>query len=344
MVSPINIPLRRHLNLLHINIQSLKKKLNELEALAKITKADIITVNETWLEENDEQFFKIQGYDAYFNSREDGYGGSCIYIQNGILVKSVKKIVQYNSIIVELDDTQKNFKIITTYRPPREDCRNFLTFLEHNLLSHKNSIIMCDSNINLLNETCDNTLNYTDLLNSLGYKIFNTLDKASATRSTSATIIDHAFSNATLDFFQLSIQDCSFSDHRSLLLQIKFPTAIPVYTTKTFKKLNKPLFPTLVRHGIDLIENSLERKTIEHVIQIIQNSKAAATSTITKKIRQSSSAWITLQIIESIKYREKLYKRKKADIEWKDLGRVARGTEVNSKQTGGICKKPELCI
>lgn len=67
MVSPNNIPLRRHLNLLHINIQSLKKKLNELEALAKITKADIITVNETWLEENDEQFFKIQGYDAYFN-------------------------------------------------------------------------------------------------------------------------------------------------------------------------------------------------------------------------------------------------------------------------------------
>lgn len=163
MVSQNNMPLRRHLNLLHLNIRSLKKKLNELEILAKITKADIITVNETWLKANDEQFFKIQDYDAYFNSRDDGYGGSCIYINKDISVKSVKKIVQYNSIIVEIGDTHKNFKIITTYRPPRDDCRNFLTFLEHNLLNHKNSIIMCDCNINLLDTSSDNTSNYTDL-------------------------------------------------------------------------------------------------------------------------------------------------------------------------------------
>lgn len=50
----------RKLNLLFLNIRSLKKKLNELKVLAITKKADVIILNETWIKTNEERFLKSQ--------------------------------------------------------------------------------------------------------------------------------------------------------------------------------------------------------------------------------------------------------------------------------------------
>lgn len=216
--------LSRNLSLLFLNIRSLKNKLDDLKILASNNPTDVIILNETWLKSNEEIFYKIPGYNAFFNSRDEGTGGGCaIYVKEGISIKSIKKFTDYNSIIVELSfNTRNNINIITTYRPPREDCRQCLLFLENTLLVHPNSICMCDSNINLLQSANDNTIHLTDLLAAYGFTIYNNIDLLSATRKTSstATIIDHAFSNSTMELQQLSLQDCSFSDHKILLLQL----------------------------------------------------------------------------------------------------------------------------
>ena len=70
---------------MNINAQSLRFKMDDLRTLVKINKPHIISVTETWgNEEIDDAIFKLEGYNMYRNDREDtNYqfgGGTLIYV------------------------------------------------------------------------------------------------------------------------------------------------------------------------------------------------------------------------------------------------------------------------
>jgi len=60
------------LNILYINAQSMKNKLDQLEILLHRIKADvhIMAVAETWVKQEEKKYYNLPGYNAVFSSRQ----------------------------------------------------------------------------------------------------------------------------------------------------------------------------------------------------------------------------------------------------------------------------------
>ena len=68
-----------------INAQSLEHKMSALELKANKNEWGIISVTETWSKkEKPENTYNLKGYNQYRNDREDGWGGTILYVKNGI--------------------------------------------------------------------------------------------------------------------------------------------------------------------------------------------------------------------------------------------------------------------
>lgn len=66
--------------ILQTNITSLKKNRDELERILNAKQITIACITETWLTDNDTQKNNLSNYNLINNNRDDGYGGTAIYI------------------------------------------------------------------------------------------------------------------------------------------------------------------------------------------------------------------------------------------------------------------------
>lgn len=240
-----------------------------------------------------------------------------MFIKADIYFKTVHlSSKMYDAIAIEVQCYNRKVNIITLYRPPGQDSRAYLAYLEYLIASLNNTIILTDSNIDLLESSSPICKSFNELLVSYNCQLLNTIAPEHATRitSTSATIIDQAFTTLRNCESLLQITDCCFSDHRMLTTSIEIPLKLKTTTTeKSFKKINRSLFFALVKHELD-IRSQLEMETsMELLIAIIKNCKDASTSITTKKVRNKSLPWISLSILKEIKNREKLRKREKSE-------------------------------
>lgn len=96
----------------------------------------------------------------------------------------------------------------------------FLSDLETNLSRFKNTIVLGDFNINILDKESSVTEQYMDTVYSSGYVLLNNSDAQMATRvsNTISTTIDHCLTDMVDLEFNLSISDCDFSDHKELFI------------------------------------------------------------------------------------------------------------------------------
>lgn len=114
----------RKLKLYCLNICSLRNKLDYLKCICKTDEPEILILNETWLYTNEVEFFKIEGYNNFFNCRDEGQGGGCaIFVRKELTCNIIKTYQQFNTIVLEIHskDRHANITIITMYRPPRRD-------------------------------------------------------------------------------------------------------------------------------------------------------------------------------------------------------------------------------
>ena len=59
--------------------------MNALDLKAKGNEWGIISVSETWSKKGKpENTYNLKGYNQYRNDREDGWGGTILYVKNGI--------------------------------------------------------------------------------------------------------------------------------------------------------------------------------------------------------------------------------------------------------------------
>ena len=76
---------RKGLHFIHINARSLYPKLSELDIIAKKSRAAVIGVTESWLNESHtDESVKIEGYTLIRNDRQSHAGGVCAYIREDI--------------------------------------------------------------------------------------------------------------------------------------------------------------------------------------------------------------------------------------------------------------------
>ena len=125
----------RGLHILPLNVRSLPNKLDELRCVAHKSKAAIIGITETWLDDSiRDPEIEIPDYMLIRKDRNREGGGVCMYIRSDLAHNKCKDLQHpaLESVWVEvLLPRTKPFLVGTCYRPPQTDglLRSHLTVL-----------------------------------------------------------------------------------------------------------------------------------------------------------------------------------------------------------------------
>ena len=117
-----------------------------------------------------------------------------------------------------------NFVVGVVYRHPTQNYTKFCDKLCKTLnILNKNKtdyMIVGDFNVDILKYSlATNITKYVNSLNSVGCKLF--IDKATRVTKTSATCIDHVYSNQPADNIESSILLTDASDHFSTITELR---------------------------------------------------------------------------------------------------------------------------
>lgn len=281
------------MNILYINIRSLRSKLFDLTNFVESCKIqiDCIVLTETWLYEHDKATFNIPDFECFHSTRHDGYGGVSVFVHRKF--SPIEKIEEFekdknNNVIIGLE--KYSFKIIGIYRRPQSNLENFLEELERLMDKYSNNYIIGDLNLDLLQKTNSNIIYYLHMINSNGYKLLNKINRNMATRiqNDTRTCIDHIF---THNIFRGNIlNDLSFifstfnypkSDHKANLLRINKKHYLKPNTQSNiiFNKIN---YENII-HNNTL--NNISEENFDSFINELQNTITLNTKTINIKER-----------------------------------------------------------
>jgi hypothetical protein len=284
----------------HLNIQSINSKFDLLKNYIGQSKADIISISETWLKP--EHIIYIENYNIVRNDRTTGaHGGSCLIIHNSINFTRVDttSIEGANHVTIRIHNCIKEKQdlfITTIYSPPQ------IKLSEDNLMSFinlgKNILILGDLNAHHA-AWSSNTSNKSGeaIYELLGNNIITMLNNNEPTyaplhRLHYKAILDFALCSPELSALtgNFAVSDDLRSDH--LLIQLTINTKNKNFVratreTKAIKTINWLEFKQLIRtqnlegfqySNIDELESSTNKITesIQHII-----SKATSTKTIT---------------------------------------------------------------
>ena len=154
------------LSLLHLNIRSLPKHLNEFEVYIKNLNVDfsIYGFSETWLNDNNATLFTLSGYNHICNYRTKRLGGGVsLYVKQTLKYQHLSDLEIFNenleTIFIEIPKdvigSKSNIIVGIIYRPPDRDITQFNDYIINILSQFKQTnkviYIMGDFNINLLN-------------------------------------------------------------------------------------------------------------------------------------------------------------------------------------------------
>ena len=106
----------------HINICSLRRKIDQIRHIVTKHDYDIFGVSETWLDSNiPDSEAHIQGFRLFRKDRSVGRGGGvCVYIKNYHDVKLRDDLMsdEIDAVWVEIIIEKVNYLICIVYRPP----------------------------------------------------------------------------------------------------------------------------------------------------------------------------------------------------------------------------------
>lgn len=124
------------LQLMHSNTRSLRSKLDEMENLLNTTKKmDALLLSETWLDNNDTDYYSIADYSFYHAMKTTGTGGGCaIYFNNDWEHNLIYKIEKAHRILAVCGrNPSKSITLICAYNPPINKIETFLDDLEETI-------------------------------------------------------------------------------------------------------------------------------------------------------------------------------------------------------------------
>lgn len=308
MANPLNC-----LNILYINIRSLRNKVSDLVDIIQTSKniLHVIVLTETWIYSNEVNYFDIPSYSAAHSCRNTRGGGACIYVRNG-LEYSINDInipfIGCNIVSVYLPE-QKIY-VYGLYRPPQNKFSDFIGDFDK-LLDKQNKacILIGDINLNLLNNT-QHTTEYVNTIQMNGFQVQNTLTIEQATRisgsTKTASILDHIITNKDLKC-NIKIDDHCISDHKIIYTKVNHIVYKKGKEYVERKKLNMEQWKNMVREEINQAKNII---SFSQITEIINKTKEKCTEKHTLKIKENNN-WITKEYLNKIKKRDKLY------IRWK---------------------------
>ncbi|XP_066923457.1 uncharacterized protein [Clytia hemisphaerica] len=251
---------RNNYSIAHLNIQSIKNKTAQLEAMLLKHKFDILTISETWLVDNPALIRQLNfsGYHPFrYNNRNGKRGGGVgAYFKDGIKHRPRTDIDKKDTTIehqwFEVKGKKSPFLIAVFYQPSSEDVdkRAWLQKFE-TLISYVHTIwsdpivITGDTNIDLLKENYNVADEYKDTLDRLGLR-----QQVKKPTRKGKTCIDHIVTSFSKVIHDDVIPCDEMSDHDAafVICNLRKPRFEPRYKfIRNEKNFNFAAFKTDIR-------------------------------------------------------------------------------------------------
>ena len=252
----LNVPQVENNNLfsiLNLNINSLSKNLDSFVSYFKNMlnfQLDVVSFCETKLSDEIDELFTIEGFNKFTLNNQRSSGGLAIFIKKSfsdVFIRNelTKRLQCIESFFVEIEQSKKNIIIGVIYRRPGTSANDFNVEMESilNIIKNENKRIYItgDFNFNLLNADNDNDIkHFIDSFHS--NNLFNVITKPTRVTSTSATILDHIWTNDIDNCVKNSIVYTSISDHFPIFSSFSFEPdqkALPSESIIYFRNFNE---------------------------------------------------------------------------------------------------------
>ena len=232
---------KRGLHFVHLNINSLPSKIEELRQIAKNTASAVIGLSETKLDKTIfDSEVSIPNYSLIRKDRNRKGGGVACYIRSDICFNSQSYLsdeIENISFDLLLPKT-KPISIAIIYKPPTDNrCLDYLSkgLNDFNLMEN-DLLILGDTNINIL-DNGENILDkykdmskrksnlgaipkkYAQICSTLGLK--QLIKHPTRTTCHTSTLIDHIITNCEEKVTQSGVINTSLSDHQLIFCNRK---------------------------------------------------------------------------------------------------------------------------
>lgn len=313
----------------HNNIRSVARNIDELMVFLNAINIeyDIIILTEVW-EIPSVCLYDIEGYHLYYNegdiNRSDGV---LVYARTSIseVCKKIYIMQEINVKILEIffSYCDKTFSVSAVYKSPTICCREFIFYLD-GYLSHKKKcdceLIVGDLNINILDDS-ESSVQYLNVLSEYGF--VSCINEFTRVTDRGGSCIDHIFLKSRLfceDDINALVYEHQITDHFPIALHLSLPTNSKNKPRAAGILKNFINYDTLNR-GLATVNwnTSLNHESVDDVALSMVNTvkELIHKSTYTKYIKDKSKylkPWITRALLVSIKNKNKLYKKYKANI------------------------------
>lgn len=326
-----NVSTLGNLSVLHLNIRSLNKNLENLkELIVTLTKQcvmlDVILLCETWLHSGNMALINIEGYTCLTKNRDSTGGGLAILVRKQYKPEIVKELTvtvpgQYESLFVKIPMGDRDLFLGELYRVPNS---NISLFQEHvdkitSVCKGKNCILGADQNLDLLKHSNHKpTGKFLDSI--IESELIPLIQKPTRVTHNSYSLIDNLYVSSNLvPDSKATILVEYLSDHFPCLAQLNWPFkrekhAKIVYTRKlNEKKLLSINHDLLHKNWLELMgsDNDLDLN-YSTMISTIKNSIDKFAPLTRKMIKPSNVLklpWMSVSLLKSTKKCKYLYQR-----------------------------------
>ena len=345
-----NIFNKRGLHMIHLNINSVLSKIDELRVVAKKSKAAVIGVTESKLDATVlDGEVNIDGYEVIRSDRNRHGGGVACYVRNDISFNVRRDFSdEIENIVFDiLLPKTKPILVGFLYRPP--DQSKFLDKLStaisrSNTFDNQEVYILGDLNINLINKQKhirNGIKRYKEFCSLYGLE--QLISTPTRVTMNSSSILDHILTNSTDRVSQSGVIDTGLSDHQLIyctrkITRTKFNSHknITIRSLKNYsqdvylEELNKINFPDYSKFT-DI--NDAYSDFIGKVSLTID--KIAPMKEI--RIKNSSKEWFDEEILEEIEKRDKLLAKFKKSRQPSD----SQNYKIARNKVQGMIKKKQ---
>lgn len=230
---------KKGLKIAHLNICSLRNKVQEIENILTADCIHILAISETHLDQTfNDATVDIPGYRIHRKDRDMHGGGVAIYIQSHIPVKLRLDLMSCDVEMLWLQVHLPHLKPVLVgccYRPPSSSSQyldKLCDMVERACDENREIYILGDLNINFMVPSCplkkkiDNTISVCNLVQVVKQPTRVFINK---TGCTSATCIDHIYTNCIELCSKAISVPVGFSDHNLVAIsrKAKVPKAGP---------------------------------------------------------------------------------------------------------------------
>ena len=320
------------IKIVHLNIRSIWKKIDQLRLLLQNSKIDIITISETWLSEKmNSSLLQIEGYQlfrhdrCYLTSSKKTGGGLITYVRDSkfvhVEVLSEACISNDNLEIQWLrikNTNSKNILLGNMYRPPTGKVQLAIKSVDLGLQTLKKEredvFLVGDFNIDYKNKRVLDykKLQFFEKSNSLKQII----ETSTRITKTTSSILDIVLTN-TLHVSCSGVIDTSISDHQPIFVVRKKtrnqPSEMQKFKGRTYRNYNKEDFADRLTasNWTQFFEASNVNDAWQEMDRLITKVADETCPIINYTIRKYRPAWMSNELIEQTKDRDYFYRKAK---------------------------------